>query len=186
MKKVLLVLAMIALTFGMNAQEEYGTYKSGTISASVTLDKGKVFLDLTKDGKYGLILTQKDRLALTTFLNDSRIKFIEWSEKAVANSVKDIHKDIDKKSFKGIFSYGGWKIGTSSLRTIFWVEKDGTTNLYLYGSVMTSSTNRYMKSDSAMVTITSEDDFNSLINIISDKTVNDFLEKKKTATDIFN
>jgi len=51
---------------------------------------------------------------------------------------------------------------------------------------MTSSTNRYMKSDSAMVIITSEDDFNSLINIISDKTVNDFLEKKKTATDVFD
>lgn len=186
MKKVLLVLAMVALTFGMNAQEKYGTYKSGTISASVTLDEGTVFLDLTKDGKYGLILKQKDRLALTTFLNDSRIKFIEWSEKAVANSVKDINKDIDNKSFKGIFSYGGWNIGTSSLRTIFWVEKDGTTKLYLYGSVITSSSNKYIQSDTAMFAITSEDDFNSLINIISNKTVNDFLEKKKTAIDIFN
>ncbi len=189
MRKVLLVLAMVALTFSINAQETYGTYKvaTGEISASVTLDEGEVYLDLSKDGKYGLILTDKDRLNLTVFLNNSRVKFLEWSDKATEASVKDLSKDIMKSNtFDGFFRYGSWKYGRTVLTTIFFIEEDGTQKFYIYGPIMTSSSNKYIKSKSTAINLTSEEDFKSLLNIISDTTINDFIQKKSKDKELFN
>tara|TARA_R110000787_G_scaffold220532_1_gene329231 strand:- start:206 stop:766 length:561 start_codon:yes stop_codon:yes gene_type:complete len=186
MKKILLVLVAV-LAFGTsNAQEKYGTFKSGSISSSIDVETEKVYLNLNEKGDYGLILTKSSRTAFVAFLTQSRVKFLEWSGKAVENGVKDMNKDISKINIKGVFKYGSWQFGTSPLRTLFYVNKDGSTTMYLYGSKMTSSTNRYIKSGSAMVNLTSDEDFNSLVTLISDDVIDSFINKKNKSDNLFN
>ena len=55
------------------------------------------------------------------------------------------------------------------MKTIFWVAEDGATTFYLYGSKMVASDNKYIKSKSSMLNLTSKDDFDSMINILSDE-----------------
>ena len=185
MKKLLLI--TLLFTFSLNAQEKYGTYKvSGAeISSSISLDNGKIYLDLEADGTYGLILTPKKRNSFKLFLEESQAKFKEWEATALENNVKDMNKDIKTASYKGVFRYGSWKIGTASLKTIFWVAEDGAITFYLYGSKMVASDNKYIKSKSAMLNLTNKDDFDSMINILSDETVDAFKNKKTASDDMF-
>jgi hypothetical protein len=185
MKKLFLVIILFTLT--LNAQEEYGTYTVGgeEISSSINLEDGKIYIDIEADGSYGLILTQKQRNSFKLFLEESRIKFKEWEATAIENDVKDMNKDIKSTSHRGIFSYGGWKFGTSNLRTMMWIEEDGRVKFYLYGGKITSSTNKYIKSKSTLLNLTSKDDFDSMINILSDETINDFKSKKTKNDDLF-
>ena len=67
MKKLLFI--TLLFTFSLNAQEQYGTYNvSGAeISSSISLETGKIYLDLEADGTYGLILTPKQRNSFKLF-----------------------------------------------------------------------------------------------------------------------
>ena len=186
MKKVLLVLVAV-LAFGTsNAQQKYGTFKSGSISSSIDIKTEKVYLNLNEEGDYGLVLTKSSRTAFVAFLTQSRVKFLEWSGKAVENGVKDMNKDISKINIRGVFKYGSWQFGTSPLRTLFYVNKDGSTTFYLYGSKITSSSNKYIKSGSAMVNLTSDEDFNSLVTLMSDDVINSFINEKNQSNELFN
>ena len=185
MKKLLLI--TLLFTFSLNAQEQYGTYNvSGAeISSSISLETGKIYLDLVADGTYGLVLTPKERNSFKLFLEESQVKFKEWEATAIENNVKDMNKDIKTASHRGIFRYGSWKFGTASLKTIFWVAEDGATTFYLYGSKMVASDNKYIKSKSSMLNLTSKDDFDSMINILSDETIDAFKNKKSTSDEMF-
>jgi hypothetical protein len=187
MRKLTLVVLVAVLAFGtVNAQEKYGTFKSGTISSSVAIESGKVYLDLNKEGDYGLVLTKKDRAKFVLFLLNSRVKFLDWSGTAKDNGVKDMNKDIAKISLRGVFHYGSWKFGTASIETLFYVQKDGSTRMYVYGNVIESSSNKYIKSDSEMIDLTSDKDFNSLVKVLNNDTIDSFINAKNKSNDLFN
>ena len=79
MKKLLLI--TLLFTFSLNAQEQYGTYNASgaEISSSISLETGKIYLDLEADGTYGLVLTPKERNSFKLFLEESQVKYKEWA-----------------------------------------------------------------------------------------------------------
>ena len=186
MKKVLLVLALSLAFNTLSAQEDYGTFKSGTIKSSLVIESGKVYLDLNEESRYGLVLDKKSRVKFVEFLKSSRVKFLDWSNKAIENGVKDMTKDIGSIKTRVFFKYGSWHFGSSNLTAIFGVTKRGSVNMYIYGSAVTSSNNQYIESDSVIMSLTSDKDFDSLIDVLSDDTINSFIEKKSNNEKLFN
>lgn len=187
MRKLSVLVLVVVLAFGTsNAQQKYGTFKSGSISSSVDVKTGKVFLDLNEEGDYSLILTKSSRTKFVAFLTQSRVKFLDWSGKAVENGVKDMGKDISKINIKGVFEYGSWQFGTAKVKTFFYVNKDGSIYFYLYGDKITSSSNKYIKSNAVILNLTSDEDFNSLVTLMSDDVINSFINKKNKSDKLFN
>ena len=186
MKKVLLVLAMVALTFSMNAQEAYLDWSQGSSSVVVEAGKsqGKMYLDLDKKGDYGLILDQEARERLVNFIQEGFDKFKEWKSTAEEKNVTELNKVISKKTFYGFFKYGSWKFGNPQFSMNIDI-KDGKTKCYLYGSKMTASDNRYMKSDSVLFFV-DETLIEELKGLLSQESIKSFIDSKNSVDDMFN
>ncbi len=114
MKKVLLVLGMVALTFSMNAQVSYGEYSQGKVSMVVKNDKsqGTIYLDLNSEGTYGIILKRGQGEDFITFLQSNFDKYTEWSVIAKENKVTELTKEVGSIRQTGFFRYGKWQFGT--------------------------------------------------------------------------
>ena len=188
MKKVFLTLGTVLALNLSSAQEVYSTYTAGseTIKSAVSVDDGHVYLDLQSDGKYALSLKKKDRARFKTFLDTARVKYNEWKKTAIDNSVVDMHKDIDNISLNAAFHYASWEFWVAKLRAIFWVNKDGGVRFYLHGGKITSNTNRYIKSETTMIDITDDADFDSLLLVLKDSVVQSFIDSKNTQTNLFD
>ena len=186
MKKVILVLAMVALTFSMNAQEVYLDWSKGESSIVVEAGKsqGKMYLDLNKEGDYGLILDKERRERLINFVQEGFDKFKEWKITAEEKNVTELNKVISTKSFYGFFKYGSWKFGNAELSMNIDI-KDGKTRCYLYGSKMTASNNRYMKSDSVLFFV-DEALVSELKGLLSEDGIDSFIKGKNSVDDMFN
>ena len=187
MKKAVLVLAMVALTFGMNAQVSYDTYSQG--KASMVIEEGKsqgtIYLDLNNGGTYGLIINKGQGEDFVNFLQSSFDKFTEWASIARENNVTtDITKEVDTYSQRGFFRYGGWKFGTSSINISMSI-KNGKVRAYLYGGKMVSSSNKYIESDSVLFFI-DQSIIDELKSILSTESINGFITSKNSADSLFN
>ena len=186
MKKVVLVLAMVALTFGMNAQEIYLDWSQGSSSVVVEPGKhqGKMYLDMNKKGDYGLVISKGQGESLVNFIQQGFDKFEEWKATAEEKNVTELNKVISSKSYSGFFKYGSWKFGSSKLSMNINI-KEGDAVCYLYASKMTASDNRYMKSDSVLFFV---DDvlIGELKGLLSAESIDSFIKGKNSVDDIFN
>ena len=186
MKKVLLVLGMVALTFSMNAQVSYGEYSQG--KANMVVENGKnqgtIYLDLNSKGTYGIILKRGQSEDFITFLQSNFDKYTEWSVVAKENNVTELTKEVGSIKQKGFFRYGNWQFGNSNL-SISMSIKDGKIKAYLYGSKMQSYSNQYIKSNPVLFFI-DQDIINELKSILSDDKINEFIVSKNSADKLFN
>ena len=186
MKKVLLVLAMVALTFGMNAQEVYLDWSQG--KSNVVVEEGKsqgtMYLDLNKTGNYGLVLDKERRERLINFVQEGFDKFKEWKATAEEKNVTELNKVISTKTFYGYFKYGSWKFGDPKLSMNIDI-KNGVAKCYLYASKMIASDNRYMKSDSVLFYV-DEALIGELKGLLSEESINLFIKGKNNVDDMFN
>ena len=186
MKKVVLVLAMVASTFGMNAQEIYLDWSQGRSSVVVEPGKnqGKIYLDLNDKGSYGLVISKGQGESLVTFIQEGFDKFEEWKATASEKNVTELTKVISSKSYSGFFKYGGWKFGSSKLSMNINI-KEGDAVCYLYASKMTASDNRYMKSDSVLFYV-DETLIGELKGLLSAESIDLFIKGKNNVDDMFN
>tara|TARA_R110000796_G_scaffold114269_1_gene225940 strand:+ start:13 stop:573 length:561 start_codon:yes stop_codon:yes gene_type:complete len=186
MKKVVLVLVMVALTFGMNAQVSYGEYSQGKVSMVVEKGKnqGMIYLDLNSKGTYGLILKNGEGEGFIEFLQSNFNKFTEWAVVAEEKRVTELTKKTGSIRQAGFFKYGGWKFGTSNLSISMNIQ-DGKIRAYLYGSKIQSSSNQYIKSDSVLFFIDQEI-IDELKSILSPDKINEFLTSRNNADKLFN
>ena len=179
-----LVIGIALLTITVNAQKKYATFndKGGEEFALAITDKGTVYMDMEKDGSYGVILKDKEIASFTEFIESSYAKYLEWETTALENDVTDMMKDIKSKTSKIFFRYGKWQFGNTSLKTIFSVSESGTPAFYLYGPKTQSSGNQYIKSKSAMLSL-SKETVDGLVEGLSKETRDGFLnnDSKKDA-----
>ena len=187
MKKVLLVLAMVALTFSMNAQVDYDTYAKG--AASIVIEPGKtqgtIYLDLNTSGTYGVIIKKGEGEEFVNFLQTSFDKFQEWATVAVENNVTtEMTKEISRYSRRGYFRYGGWKFGYSNISMNMNI-KDGKIRAYLYGEKIVAGSNKYIKSESVLFFI-DQATINQLKTIFSTENIDAFINSKNQAANLFN
>ena len=186
MRKLAVVLGMVALTFGMNAQVSYGEYSKGKVSMVVENGKsqGTIYLDLNSKGTYGIILKRGQGEDFITFLQSNFDKYTEWSVVAEENNVTELTKEVGSTRQAGFFKYGKWQFGTSNLRMSMSIQ-DGKIRAYLYGSKMQSNSNKYIESDSVLFFIDQEI-INELKSILSADKINEFIVSKNSADKLFN
>tara|TARA_B110000046_G_scaffold170921_1_gene191246 strand:+ start:84 stop:641 length:558 start_codon:yes stop_codon:yes gene_type:complete len=183
MKKVLLVLGMVALTFSMNAQETYKDYSKGETQLVIKEGKsqGTMYMDL---GDIGLILNAKDREKYGIFLTESYAKFSEWKEVALENEVKELTKEIKKISVPSYFKYGSkWCFSTANMNTSIYIV-DGEIRMYAYIGKMKASANQFMVSKSELTFLT-EDDIKEILEVMNEEEINAFLNKTNSTEDLF-
>ena len=183
MKKVLLVLGMVALTFSMNAQETYKDYSKGETQLVIKEGKsqGTMYMDL---GDIGLILTVKDRERYGMFLTESYAKFSEWKDVALENEVKELTKEIKKFSVRAYFKYGSkWCFSTAKMQSSIYIV-DGEIRMYVYVGKMVASTNQFMESESELIFL-NEDDIKEILEVMNEEEISAFLNKTNSTEDLF-
>lgn len=173
MNKIYIIVAIVvALPATTIAQTELSSYNmmGEEVAVSYVIEgdtKYDMYLDLNENGTHSLNLKLDELEQVHSFFSSTYAKFKEWSVIAVENDVKDMNREIDTASIGDnlAFIYGDWQFafGSTDVRAMMRVTEQGQP---LYGVVIperTSSSNRYMKSDTQVLLWENEVAFNSFL-----------------------
>ena len=199
MKKILLFIVVIAMSALVSAQEKFATYTMSyfqemgefPIKISKLDKKGKfsVYIYVMGESEYDNVCITIKSIDLPTFrqtLTDLRDKFVEWKEVATENNVTDMKKEFPY-SFNGItIAWLGskWFFSYNNIITpLFVAMEDGKCVMIVYKNA-TSSSNQYIDQKVYFV-LQEKEEFDNLLNVISEENINDYLNKRSNAEDLF-
>ena len=200
MKKLAFLLAFILMGVNTYSQKNYKEFtgSSGVIKYSSQIvdegeRKGRLYIDLNTDGLTSLKLNgEKERLSFIEFLQSTYEKFKVWKQTAEENNVKEkLTKEIATKeignglAFKR-YSSGDWYISFNPIEITanMFINEEGEVMYFLMIPQEESYDNEFIESD-RQIMIFEEEDINSLVGILENESINNFLNKK-TAADLFN
>ena len=185
--KNLLVILLMVVTTGLTAQTQYGTYTSNgqTIEASVTKNKGKVYLNLNVKGDHSIIFNNSiERAAFVDFVTTSFTKYVEWETIAKTNNVVDYRRVLEatRTGNNLAWHYGDWQFTFRSVEisSNMWINEEGLVSFYLLIPEQESHNNQYIKSKPQVLTLDA-DDVASLQLVLSDEVVDAFLNQANVA-----
>lgn len=173
-----------------------GTYslsyfdKEYSIEASeIKNDKFTVYLGVSgaKETRTTMIgVESKNIEAFVQFLTQMKEKFVEWSDVAKENNVKDMSKDMDFKSPSTTICWYGsdWFFSfDQKLEPTFKIRDNGEKIAFIYKKV-TASSNQYIDESIYWVFSTPEE-FDALIEQLNVEKIMAKLQNTQKASDIF-
>ena len=196
MKKIITLFTLILMTTAMMAEQVVGSYHSSYFDKDYEVEaaysKGEqLSVYITVEGnssteKVYLNFKGEDIEALITSLQLSKTKFIEWEKIARENNVTDMMKPFDISfPYCTVAWYGSqwWFCFRKSIAPDFMVTSDGQI-LFLITGTATSSRNEYIDTKYYLA-LSSEKDFDSLIDAINPMRIKEQFEKKERVNDLF-
>jgi len=182
MKKLTIALILFLTSNLLNAQELYQTYTNGKIEVVIKDGslQGNLYLHIDD---VGIILTQLDRAKFLDFINNSYLKYIEWSDLAKKNEITKMSKVIETATFKSFFKYSGWKLSNVKISAMISIE-NGTPQYFLFLPAMQDSNNQYIKS-SPQVLLLDLNVMSELTTYIDEEKISEFIKLKNTQENLF-
>jgi hypothetical protein len=184
--KVMIMTLMVLLVSLSYGQVSYDTYKGRKISVVLNGNsKGTIYLSVNQKESIGLILDDKSQVKFKVLINESYDKMVDWDSIAKVNNITEISlKMISEVKFNGYFLYGTkWNFGRTSVRT-YMSMVGGKSNLCVYTSVITSSTNQFMKSKSSLTEFT-KSELDSLLESLNKEDIDEFINSRNNVDNLF-
>ena len=201
MRRILFTLLLAVIAVGVNAQTLFGYYYNGKLKAKAKYEIKYMFLG---DSQKATILVESNGVdnSYITFTDDKidsfvsglkkmRDKYVEWSNTAKANKVKDMTKQMDypfePSGFGAVFRYGEWhsaKGFSHNMRPYFEVKDNGMSHIAIFYQKVTASSNEFIDGAICLV-FQNVQDFNSLINKLSDGTLKAKIANEKKQKNLF-
>ena len=195
MKKIIAALVLCIVSTLCFGQEKIGTYHSNYFSAGPNFDVKYS----EKTGEYYIQIvggtTIKDCFFIVedidnfrTSLSDAKDKYAEWVKVAKENNVKMMSKGMDIKFSKGVFAWYGmkWHFNFYAVpEPKFLITSTGDYLFLLFaGKEFSASDNQYI-TETAYWVFSSVSEIEELLNLISQETLQKFLDSKATKDDLF-
>lgn len=203
MKKIVMLFMMLILcAVSLNAQKLMGSYTSSYFSnlknfdVEYDIDDENLFISAIADRqteKAGFLIKKLQRQIFISNLIESQKKYNDWMEVAKSNNVKDLSKDIiieEQKIGAYWLNYSGdWKFDYNVNPTYFFrvLETDSGIKylLIINSGELLASDNRYMNHKSLLIVLTSSNEIQNLIDIISDESIEKFKNKENNKEVLF-
>lgn len=197
MKKIIIVL-LLCVSFGYG-QESFESYYNPLADVKYQIEvehpdkKGNyTFLieckSIDSRSKNGaLIINNKQLLDFKEHLSYLKDIFIKWKKTAEENKVTDINKEIEYKNkfYNSAFTYGDWHFDFNTKLTSYFKYVANKYYVVIYSPKLTSSSNQYIKSDGYMLSFSSPEDFDDLINKLDETKVIEYYKEKDKKEDLF-
>lgn len=143
--------------------------------------------------KGGLMIKSKHIERFIACLNKGKKKYVEWTNTAKENNIKDLTKDIDvgkMPRLEGYFYYSEWKFDFNVVPFVKYMvteKKDGSVDyaFLIYTGELTSSSNKYIDSDSFVYAFYSEEEIEEFIILFKPELVYEFYNEKNNEEDLF-
>lgn len=206
MKKLNLILIIISfISTSSYAQKEIGRITCEdfemdiVVSFSESKDKTSytywidaLSLDRSIDN-VGFMVKKEQLNRFVESLKFANEKYIQWSNIAKENNVKDLTKEIElpkKLVVGGYFTYGDWKFDYSVKPKIKFLIREGKSGLshrlIVYSGEMIASDNEYIDCDGAALPFSNLEMMDEFLELLSEKTRNDFLIHQMNKDNLFD
>jgi hypothetical protein len=201
MRKIIL-LGLLFNLLSVKAQEKITTYtmweKEYEIQSTEPSDSAYslyidgVPLDKTVD-KGGLIVKNEYLDEFINCIKFSREKYVEWTQTAKDNNIKDLKKDVDIKKIPklgGYFNYGSWHFDFNVkpyFKYTISETKAGLINysLIIYTGKLQASDNEYIDSDSFVYIFYSINEIDDFLLKLNEELVYNHFGAKNFKGDLF-
>lgn len=192
MKKIIaaLVLCIVStLCFGQEKIGTYHSYFSGNFYVKYSEQTGVYYIQIMGETAIRdcyFIVTDIDNFR--TSLSDAKDKYAEWVKVAKENNVKATIKDMDIKFSKGAFAWYSRECYLNFYavpKPRFLITSTGDYRFLLFlGEEFSASDNQYI-TEKAYWAFSSVSEIEELLNLISQETLQKFLDSKATKDDLF-
>ena len=193
MKKIIAALVLCIVSTLCFGQEKIGTYHSNYFDTNFYVryseKTGKYYIQIMGETaiKYCCFIVE-DIDNFRTSLSDAKDKYAEWVKVAKENNVKATIKDMDIKFSKGVFAWydGEWHLNFDAVpKPRFLSTSTGDYNFLLFlGEEFSASDNQYI-TEKAYWAFSSVSEIEELLNLISQETLQKFLDSKEPKDDLF-
>lgn len=193
MKKIIAALVLCIVSTLCFGQEEIGTYHSNYFNRDCYVEyseeSSEYYIQIFGETKTThCCFIVKDIDNFRTSLSAAKDKYAEWVNVAKENNVKTMDKYMDIKFSKGIFAWYGrkWHLNFYAVpQPRFFITSDGDCLFLLFsGKEFTASDNRYI-TEKAYWVFSSVSEIEELLNLISQETLQKFLDNKSAKDDLF-
>lgn len=151
-------------------------------------DKYRMWISLNERGSHSLQIDLDEVEKFYQFLSSTYSKFNEWMEIAKENQVTDLDRDIDNIRIGSslAFSYGDWHFafGKTQIRSNMRIL-EGSGYLRLIVQSRQSTRNRYIKSDTQVLTFSSSE-FESLMQLFIVDSVKELVDAHNRNQSLFD
>lgn len=182
---------LTAISIAATAQKKFDEYTSDrdVYQIQISLERDSSFYlwidTYSMDDaitKCGFMLNRERQETFTKYLEQAKQKFIEWSEVAKKNAVKDdVSKEMDIVLYsEAFFQYGSKWCFDHSVRVKFkFMVTKGLYALVVLSDELTSNTNEFMTSDGIAIFFYSPAEVDSFLKKIAIEKVNEYIRKPK-------
>ncbi len=191
----LLLIMIIIFHVPVNAQVKLSSYDNlgEEIQVEYTVeakDKYTVWLSIA-DNSHFVRLRYKDLPKAEKFFIASYDKFLEWAKIAEENNVKDIRREIDKTKIGNMLGwrYGDWWFAFGSVEVVasMRIADDGTPYCMFVFPSKTSTSNRYIDSETKILMFGLDDDnFDTFVTHMNQEYTKKLVDEYNTRVDIFD
>lgn len=193
MKKIIAALVLCIVSTLCFGQEKIGTYHSnyfdGDFYVKYSEETGEYCIQIIGETAIRdcyFIFNDIDNFR--TSLSDAKDKYAEWVKVAKENNVKTMSKDMDIKFSKGTFAWYSrkWHFNFYAVpKPRFLITSTGDYLFLLFlGEEFSASDNQYI-TEKAYWAFSSVSGIEELLNLISQETLQKFLDSKATKDDLF-
>lgn len=193
MKKIIAALVLCIVSTLCFGQEKIGTYHSNYFDKDFYVEysekTGNYYIQIAGETatKHCCFIV-KDIDNFRTSLSDAKDKYAEWIKVAKENNVKTMDKDMDIKFSKGTFAWCGreWYFNFYAVpKPRFLITSTGDYLFLLFsGKEFSASDNQYI-TEKAYWAFSSVSEIEELLNLISQETLQRFLDSKAAKDDLF-
>jgi sRNA-binding regulator protein Hfq len=188
----LLLIMIIINNVPVNAQPKLSSYNlRGEVDVQYVVeekDKYSILLSID-DNSHFVRLEYGDLPKAEDFFIKSYEKFLEWVEIAKENNVTDVRREIGKTKIGNLlgWNYGGWQFAFGSVEVVasMRIADDGTPYCVFVFPKKSSSSNRYIESNTKILMFGLDDDFDSFVIHLNQEHTKKLVDEYNSRTDLF-
>jgi len=188
----LLLIMIIINNVPVNAQPKLSSYNlRGEVDVQYVVeekDKYSILLSID-DNSHFVRLEYGDLPKAEDFFIKSYEKFLEWVEIAKENNVTDVRREIGKTKIGNLlgWNYGGWQFAFGSVEVVasMRIADDGTPYCVFVFPKKSSSSNRYIESNTKILMFGLDDDFDSFVIHLNQEHTKKLVDEYNSRVDLF-